>query len=327
MQIKYLLRVYTAFAVFLLFGAALPAFAGDKKASGNKAARVNGIVITMKEFNREMRQVQQRLYSRERKDSKLQLSELKKDVLENLINRELLYQETHKHKTPIEESAVTEQLNGLKKRFPSQSEYKNALQKMNLSELEIRTKLKKELGLKHFVDKQFSQKVSVAGKEAKAYYDDHPNFFKQPEQVRASHILIKLDPKATESQKTDARRQLEKIQQRLDTGEDFGSLAKAFSQGPSNARNGDLGYFRRGQMVKPFEDVAFGLKPGEVSAIVKTGFGYHLIKVVDKKPETKVTYEKAKNRIQQYLKQDKIKKHIDQLVEKLKQNAVVERYL
>jgi peptidyl-prolyl cis-trans isomerase C len=162
--------------------------------------------------------------------------------------------------------------------------------------------------------------------EVRAYYDSHPDFFKQPEKIRASHILIKVDPQADSPKKEEARQQLEQIQQKLDSGEDFGALAKAFSQGPSSSRNGDLGYFGHGQMVKPFEDAAFALKPGEVSGIVETNFGYHLIKVYDKKPETMTPFYEARSKIEEHLKQDKIRKEIGELIEKLKQRAVVQKY-
>jgi len=144
--------------------------------------------------------------------------------------------------------------------------------------------------------------------------------------VKASHILIKVEPKATESEKEDALKKIRDVQKKQIKGDDFAKLAKEYSQGPSNAKGGDLGYFKRGQMVPAFEEVAFKLKPGEVSDIVKTRFGYHLIKVVDKKPESTVPYEEIKDRLGQYLKQEKVQKEIKQLVEKLRKDAKVEMF-
>jgi peptidyl-prolyl cis-trans isomerase C len=113
-----------------------------------------------------------------------------------------------------------------------------------------------------------------------------------PEQVHARHILVKVDPKADATQKAAARKKIEDIQKQLKNGEDFSELAKKASDCPSNAKGGDVGYFGRGQMVKPFEDAAFSLKPGEVSGIVETEFGLHLIKVMDKKPEKIMDYQR-----------------------------------
>jgi len=143
----------------------------------------------------------------------------------------------------------------------------------------------------------------------------------------ASHILIKVDSKADASKKAEARKKIEKIQKKVKKGEDFAALAKEFSEGPSGAKGGDLGYFKRGQMVKPFEDVAFALKPVEVSDIVETRFGYHLIKVIDKKPEKVIAFAEVKDKLQQYIKRQKIQGQVNQYIEELKGKAKIDRFL
>ena len=130
-----------------------------------------------------------------------------------------------------------------------------------------------------------------------SFYDSHPEHFKEPERVRASHILIKSKPDAGPVEKEERRKTLEAVKKRLDQGEDFGVLAKQFSQCPSAEKGGDLGYFERGKMVKPFEDEAFSMNLGEVSDIVVTSFGFHLIKVADKKPERIIPYEESKETV------------------------------
>jgi len=324
---KYFKKCCLILVAFWGVGLWSPAIAQDKTVPSEKAASVNGSIITTKQLGREMKQVQQRLASQGKQLTDSELSEIKKDLLESLINRELIHQESRRQKISAEESDVAAQFDGLKKRFPNEAEFNKALQQMDISEAEIKNQIRQELDLKAFIDKNFSQKISVSEPEMRAYYDLHPDFFKQPEKIRASHILIKVDPQADSAQKTESRQQLEQVQQKIDAGEDFGALAKAFSQGPSSSRNGDLGYFGRGQMVKPFEEAAFALKPGEVSGIVETTFGYHLIKVFDKKPETTATFDQVKNKIEQYLKQEKIRKEIGELIEHLKQKAVVQKYL
>ncbi len=306
---------------------ALPALAAEKQASEGKVAVVNGSVITQEDFDREMGRVLQRLASMGRSLDDSQLLRIKKDVLEGLINGELLYQESQRKGIKVEEVAINEQLGTLKKRFPSEDEFKTALNKMNLSEADIRSQIKKGLAIQQFITKHIAEKITVSDKQIKTYYDSHPDSFKQPEQVRASHILIKVDPQADESQRAEARKKIEEIQQKLQKGEDFATLAKGFSEGPSSAKGGDLGYFRRGQMVKPFEEAAFALKPGEVSGLVETRFGYHLIKVIEKKPETKMSYEDIKDKLGHYLRQQKAQKEVSVYLQKVKERAKVERFL
>jgi peptidyl-prolyl cis-trans isomerase C len=177
------------------------------------------------------------------------------------------------------------------------------------------------------IDKQLADKATVSDEEIKTYYNSNPESFKQPEQVKASHILIKVDPKADEAQRAQARKKIEEVQQRVKKGEDFAALAKEFSQCPSSAQGGDLGYFGRGQMAKPFEDAAFAMAPGEVSNIVETNFGFHIIKTVDKKSESVMAYEDVKEKLGQYLKQNKLKDQVKVYVGQLKEKAKVERLL
>jgi len=304
-----------------------PALAGEKKNSTGKVAAVNGSLISQEDFDREMIGVKKRLAKLGKSLDDSQLLTIKEKILENLIDRELLYQESQKTGIKVDEAEINEQWEKLKKRFPSEAEFKAALGKVKLSEAIVRSQIKRGLIIKKFIDKQIIEKITVLNKEIKTYYESNPGSFKQPEQVRASHILIKLNPKADESQKVVARKKIEAVQMKLKKGENFAILAKEFSEGPSSVKGGDLGYFNKGQMVKSFEKVAFALKPGEVSGITETKFGYHLIKVVDKKPEGMMKYEEIKDRLQQYLKQQKTQEKLDIFIKKLKGKAKVDRFL
>ena len=321
-------RWFWALAAALAFvPIAFLASALGKQPSGGTVAVVNGSVITQEDFDREMSRVQQRLLNMGKPLIDSQIPEIKKEVLENLINRELLYQESQRKGIKVDETAINKQVMTLKKRFPTEAEFKSALMKANLSEAAIKAQIKRGLAIQQFIDAHIAQKATVSDQEIKTFYESRPGLFKQPEQVRASHILIKVEPQADESQKTAARKRIEEIQQRLQKGEDFAALAQEFSQCPSSAKGGDLGYFRRGQMVKPFEEAAFALKPGEVSDVVETKFGYHLIKVIEKKPETTIAFEDIKDRLEQYLKQEKVQKEVSLYAQKLKEKAKVERFL
>ncbi|MCJ7685454.1 MAG: peptidylprolyl isomerase [Desulfobacteraceae bacterium] len=313
----------SAIAVALvLITAGWPASAADKKQSSeDKVAVVNGAVITRTDFDRAVGfSKQQALQTGKPVDD----ARLNEGVLKQLIGSALLYQESKKAGIKVDEKAVDERLEQWKKRFPNEEEYKKAMSTANLSVPQMKDDIKKGMTIEKFIVERFVDKTTVPEKEIKAYYESHSNLFKQPEQVQASHILIKVEPKAKESEKEDALKKIREIQKKQIKGDDFAKLAKEYSQGPSNVKGGDLGYFKRGQMVPAFEEVAFKLKPGEVSDIVTTRFGYHLIKVVDKKPESTVPYEEIKERLGQYLKQEKVQKEVGQLVEKLRKEAKVE---
>ena len=326
MRIKQLGWYWVMLATIILTYIAMPACAVEKQISDEKVAVVNGTVITQGDFDREMERVNQQQASIGRPFNESQLIDIKKAILETLINRELLYQESQNHSVKVEDKEVVEQLEIMKKRFPSEDEFKAALLKMKISETTLKSQMRKNMAIQQFIDKEFVQKINVPEKEVKAFYVSQPDSFKEPEQVRASHILIKVDPGTDESKKAEARKKLEGIQNRLRKGEDFEALAKEYSEGPSGPKGGDLGYFSRGQMVKPFDEAAFGLSPGGVSDIVETQFGYHLIKVVDKKPEGMMSYEEVKDRLQQYIKQQKVREQVNLSIENLKEKAKVERF-
>jgi peptidyl-prolyl cis-trans isomerase C len=321
---KTLYQIAAVFALILVF---LPAMAQEKQSSEKNAALVNGIAIPMEQYTKEVNIQVARVSQQGQKVSDDQMAKLKNDILNSLIEREILYQQSQKAGIQVTEQIVDDQLAAIKKRFPSETEYKNALSKMNLSEDEVKVQINRGLSIKGLIDQQIASKVVITDEESKAYYDKNPQMFEQPEQIKASHILIKVDAKADDATKAEARKKIEEVQQKLKDGGDFAALAKEYSEGPSSTKGGDLGYFRRGQMVKPFEEAALALKPNEVSEVVETRFGYHLIIVYDKKPLQTLAYADVKDKISQRMKQEKIEKEAVQYVDKLKKGAKIEKLL
>jgi peptidyl-prolyl cis-trans isomerase C len=318
------LKGMIALALILVSTAVL---AEDKKTSNDRVAVVNGVKITSNDFDRALSYYMQRAAQKGQQIPEPQMAELKNAILENLIVTELLFQESKQKGIEVSAEDVTAQLQGIKKQFPSETEFKKVLGENQITESDLQLQIKRDLAIKQLLDKEVAQKVMVTDEESKTYYDTHPQNFVQPEKVRASHILIKVDANATETQKTEARKKISDVQQKLKKGEDFATLAQNYSEDSSSKKGGDLGYFERGQMVKPFEEAAFSLKPNETSGIVETRFGFHLIKVVDKKPEAKMTYAEVKDRLNQYLKQQKTQSEEELYIDNLRKNASVEKFL
>jgi peptidyl-prolyl cis-trans isomerase C len=314
-------------AFFICIFIALTAFAQEKKADDSKAAEINGVVITKAQFDKELGIHMDRIARQGRQVSDDQLTALKNDILDGLIEREVLYQESQKAGIKIDAQKVDEQLAAIKKRFPSEAEFKTALGKMNLTEDEVKMQISRGLAIRELIEQQIASKIVITDAETKAYYDNNLQMFKQPAQVKASHILIKVDAGADEAKKAEARKKIEAVQQKIKDGGDFAELAKEYSEGPSNTRGGDLGFFRRGQMVKPFEEAAFAMQVNEVSEIVETRFGYHLIKVYEIKPDQTLAYADVKDKLSQRMKQEKIEKDATEYIGQLKKDAKIEKYL
>ncbi len=293
-------------------------------ASGDKAAIVNGTVITRAEYDTETSRFERQMTMSGQTPDPNQVAEMKKMVLDGLIGRELLRQQTAKLGVKADDAEVNQQIDELKKRFPSEDEFKKALEKMNLTEESLKSQFSQELSIKKMVDQQVGAQVTITPEETRKFYDSNPDVFKVPEMVRASHILVKVDAKATDAEKAAAKEKMNGIQQRIQKGEDFAAVAKEVSDCPSAANGGDLDFFQKGQMVAPFEQAAFALKVGAVSDVVETQFGYHLIKVTDKKEAGVMQYDEMKDRIEQHLKQEKVNQQLGQYIDQLKAQSKIE---
>ena len=317
-------KVAVALALILVSAIVL---AADKKAPGDRVAVVNGTIITQAEFDRVLDSELRRTAQSGQQIPDAQMAKVENSILDNLIVDELLFQESKKKGAQVKPETVTEQLTILKQRFPSEAEFKKALEENDMTESKIRADIKRGMAIQQLLDKEVYQKVQITDEESKTFYDTNPQLFQQPERVKASHILIKVDDGASEEKKAEARKKIKEIQQKVQKGEDFAALAKTYSEGPSGPKGGDLGSFGRGQMVKPFEDAAFSLKPNETSDIVETRFGYHLIKVVEKQPAKKIAYADAKDRINKRLKDQKLRTERQLYFDKLKKDAKIEKFL
>jgi len=147
-------------------------------------------------------------------------------------------------------------------------------------------------------DAQVDEFLAKNEARVKDFYEGHPERFNAPEKVRARHILLRVPKDASEAQTAEVKQRADALRARLLQGEDFAKLASEASEDPGSKNSGgDLGFFQRGQMVKPFEDAAFAMEPGAVSDVVKSDFGYHLIKVEQKKGAESRSLDDAKREI------------------------------
>jgi peptidyl-prolyl cis-trans isomerase C len=321
---KWQRRLRVAFVLGILFLAGSPAWAAEKKMGPGDAALVNGKSIAVTEVDREMDGVLRKMATTGQVPEKAQVETIRKSVLEELINLELMVQDAGKKGVKADAGLVADRMKAIRSMFPDEGAYNNALKRDNLSESDLKAQIEKKILVQTLVSKEVIEKVTVSPEESKAFYDSHPEAFKQPEQVHAKHILIKMEPTATAAEKKKARKEIEDIQKKVKKGEDFSALAKQYSQCPSSAQGGDLGLLQRGQTVKPFEDAAFSMKPGDTSGIVETEFGLHLLQVTEKRPEKQVPFEEAQESLQAHLKEAKVKAEFGKYLEDLKAKAKVQ---
>jgi peptidyl-prolyl cis-trans isomerase SurA len=223
--------------------------------------------------------------------SQKERDELRKQILEQMVNDKLLLNAAQKD-TLVEvtskevDEALQKQMDQVKSEF-TEEEFKAQLQAEGLTEIELRKKYREQIGNQFMIDRLIAsklQKVSVSAKEVKDFYQTYQDSIPdEPEAAKLSHILleIKTSPESMDS----LRERAESLCARAKKGEDFVELAKRYSDDPSAEQGGDLGFFGKGDMIAKFEEAAFSLQPGEVSDVLQTEFGYHVIKLEDKKDD------------------------------------------
>ncbi len=281
--------------LFFVFGLVFlinnSAFSKEDAAGKEVLAKVGKYTLTLKEFNEQVKSLPPQLQMAIAKNP-----QLKKQLLKRWVDLTLMALEARKEG------------------YQNRPDVKRRIEEV------INALLAQE-----YIRKNISDPANVSDKEIKDYYEKHKSQFMQPEQVKASHILIRVPSGADNKKWNEAKKKAQDIRKQIMAGEDFATLAKKYSQDPgSKSRGGDLGYFKKGQMVPDFEKAAFSLKKGEVSQPVKTTFGYHIIKVYDKKPAKQKSLKDAKQEIRQMLLRKKQFKLRDEIIAKLKKKYKVE---
>jgi peptidyl-prolyl cis-trans isomerase D len=312
--------------------------------SKQSAAMVNDHPVSYDEFERIWNQQQQSLYGQGKAEpTRDEIQRLRQNLVDDLIDRELMRQTfaklgfsvfpeelaarissisafqqngkfsqeryltllTYNHLSPDEfEASEKSSLEVLK----MQMFVKNGIQ---VTDAELRTYFRarsRELKLHVVVFnwKDAAKTLAVPEAEVADYFERHHKDFDQPAEVKASHILFRLDPKATDEQKLTAKLKLENIRTEITKGLDFAEAARKYSEDPGSAKaGGNLGFFKAGMMVPVFEKAAFALKVGEISQPVASEFGYHLIKVTDRKEAKVVTLSDVRKKITDKLKETK----------------------
>jgi peptidyl-prolyl cis-trans isomerase SurA len=185
--------------------------------------------------------------------------------------------------------------------------------------------LGKQIARGKLMQMKVAAKIKVSEEDLKAAYAQYSKNEGEDMEVHARHILVAVDPKATPEEEAAARKKAVAIaEEARRPGMAFEALAKARSEGPSREDGGDLGFFRRGVMVPAFDKVAFSLKPGEVSDPIRTNFGWHVLKVEERRAVGVAPYEELRPKLELQLRQQKTEKFVDQYVQELRKKASIE---
>jgi peptidyl-prolyl cis-trans isomerase C len=306
--------------------AAQPEKGKDERKPVN-AAIVNGKAIKYEAYETELNLYLRRSQAQGMPMSPEARSQAGGAVINDMISRELIYQESQKKGIKVPPEFVNEELTAIKNQFADPKQYDAALAEMKITEDKLKEQIVQRQSIRTLIDQEIVPKIKISDEQAKEFYDKNPKLFQRPEEVHAQHILLKIEKNADEKTRTEARNKLTDLKKKIDAGGDFAELAKANSQCPSAPQGGDLGFFSRGKMVPAFEKVAFELKPNQVSDIVETDFGYHLIKVLEHREAKTLSLEEVQPKIVSNLRRRQIQADAEKYAADLRKGAKVEVFV
>lgn len=289
-------------------------------------ASVNDTVITQLEIDRE---AQTLLREYKEKVAPNQIEQLKpmlqKQALDNLINKTLLLQKAENEGIELAEKVIDDKLKEIAKLFPNSEAFDKKLASMGLTEELLRQDIRQNLKIESLLETITASLEKTTDEAVETFYANNPEKFQTGKQVRASHILISTKPEESEDVRAQKRLNIAKLKGEITNGANFAEAASNHSNCPSKSNGGDLGFFEKGKMVPAFEEAAFQLKVGEVSDIVETQFGYHLIMVTEHKDKNTIPLEELKDKIKTHLDNQKKGKVVNDYLNKLRSSATIKQ--
>ena len=288
------------------------------------AAVVNDDVITQSEVDMMIRPFFEQMKSAYRgQELAEKLNEMRRTLLNQLIEDRLVYQEAVKMKIEILDGDVDEKIQEFKKRFKTDEEFNKILIAQGMSMTKLREKYRQQIAIRRLQMAQVRSKVLVSPKEIEDFYIAHEEEFNMPEKIKLRSITIRKASDKQGKPDEDARAKAEQILADVKKGADFVKIAEAHSEDHNAASGGDLGFVGRGEMAKNIDEVVFALNPNNISPLIESDIGYHIFKVEERQAGKKSTIEDARQFIREVIFREKSKKRFDEWMKELKSKAYI----
>ncbi len=291
----------------------LPQFPADKV-----VARVNGVALRGAELNGYVEAILPNIGFHGKVDPS-KISEYRKAALDRMIMHELVYQEAVRRHIHIPRERIEREVQTEEHRFRSQAAFKDALARQGLDMNRLRTLVEHNLMVAEKVRRDILNPSKVSDSEARAYYKKNLKRFREPESVLVRHIFFPPKP--------ESAREAEQVRQKAlakNTSEEFDRLAWKYSKDDYRVMGGMIGWVHRGRLEPEIEKAAFGLKPGQISEVIKTSTGYHLIRVEGRQPAHTVPFKEMRKTIVSQLEAKKEEHLRKQLKDRLYKPAKIE---
>ena len=288
-------------------------------------AVVNQEIITLSEVEKWINPLKYEIVTGDRLEKRERVETLCRQVLEKLIEEKLIDQEAKKIGVKISSKEIEATLEEVKRRnAATQEDLEKALTTEGLTLETYKKQIEKGLQRQRLIHWSVKVEAKAGEKELREFYQKNMDRYRTNETYRPSHILFIIPKAATPEEMGEIRKKAQKVLEKIKGGEDFGEMALLYSEDASSKDRGELGYFKRGELVPAIERAALRLKVGEVSEIVRTEFGFHIIKLLDRKGTEPLPFEEVNEKVRADYHESEMEKALKQYLSTLKEKSVIE---
>lgn len=308
-------------------------------------ASVNGTALSSQGLKSELAAYKMFMEAQGKEFTPVDQEKMAKELVARAIDSELILQKSKEMKIQVSAETVQKEFDHIRKQFPSEETFQAALTFQHQTPTTLKSKIEKQLLEDEFIRKEIAPKVKVDDSKAEAYYNENKKFFMKPEMYEVNHIFVSAIDTAKEG-KTDtpetqekakrlmnivdqeAREKINSVQQKLKKGENFADLAKKFSDDEVSKNNGgSLGTLPKENIIPEIADAMVKLKVGETSDVVKSQYGYHIIKLTAKTPAQMAPFAEVKSDILNFLMKKEIGGKKKSYIDQLKKTANIKTFL
>ena len=297
----------------------------DAKIVEKIVAIVNGDIITLTELREiSVPYLEKMKLKFSLENDEEQIEEIEKRILDQLIDEKLVKQEADRLEIVVDDKEVDIAVRDvMSKNNIAKDQFEQVLLEEGLTFEDYRKQLKDQMQKMRLLDQEIKSKIQITEKEVEKYYKENMDDYNTPPEVRIQQILLIIPSEASEQEINQIREKANGILQKIKEGEDFTNMVKLYSQDATAATGGVMGAFRQGELLPGLNKVAFSLEVGEVSPVIQTSRGFHIIRVLDKRERQKMTKEEKWNEIENFLYNQKFEDEFKQWVKKIRKRSFV----
>lgn len=292
------------------------------------AVRINGHEISYERFNAFYQEYlrQQHINITLVGDPK-RLTKMRREAMNMLVEQELVSQAAEAKKVEVPTDEIDKAIDEMRSPFDKEEDFIDRLKEESYTLEEYREHLRRMYAAGIYLDQIRAGVEPITDQQLEEFYRNNEYRLTLPEEVRVRHILLTWKPLGTTDDRATLRKQMQEILEQARGGADFVELAKTRSEDSTSHDGGDTGFFHRGELVPAFEDTAFALQPGEISDIVETPFGLHIMRLEDRHAPHLLPLDEVRDKLRDYIYEERMKTAVQQEIARLRQAAEIQELI